>query len=279
MADHYRVQIEAENHLTPAEVAALAAAELPGPAHAWVGKLAQMCARIGSPSRPFRHRPIAQNVSLYEGAGPAEAPRGLVVAFTGVAMRMMLPIAPFLQALPADRVDVLVLRDPNRVAFLDGVPGYAASLPALAARLEADLPLARYADRRCVGTSSGGAAALVFGRLVGARVALSLGGAHPRGLVMRTARPELDRFAFEPLMAGAGPSLTRMICAHGEDFPRDSVRSRLLAMTLTRSEVLVVREVATHGVLGGLVQRDALPRFLEEVLLGDAPPAGGAWRP
>lgn len=280
-ADRYRVQIEAENELSPAEIAALhaAASELPEPSRAWVDKLAAMCRRIRDPIQPFRRRALGPGVSFLEGSAAPGAPRALVVAFTGVAQRMMLPLAPFLQGLPADRCDVVVLRDPNRLAFLAGLPGYAPDLPALAARLAADLPMDRYAGRYCVGASSGGAAALAFGPLVGARIALSLGGLHPRCMALRGAPAEIDRYVFERLREAGPRAATRLVCAHGADFLRDCVRSRLLAMTVPGSEVLVVRSVALHGVVAGLFLRDALARFLEQVLLDGALPADGAWQP
>jgi hypothetical protein len=279
VADHYRVQIDAENVLAPAEVDALKAAPLPATARAWVDRLALMCNRIQAPRQRFRRRNLSVNAAIYEGEGPPGAPRSLVVGFTGVGLRMMMPAAPFLQALPAERCDVLVLRDSERHAFLGGVPGYADGLAGLAARLEQDLPLARYADRRCVGTSSGGAAALAFGALIGARVALSLGGAHPSVMVRRAASGALDRTGFDRLIAAAPPGATRLVCAHGDGSVRDSIRNRLLAMAVPGAELLVVRGIAEHAVLGGLVPRKALGRFFEDVLLGDALPADGVWQP
>ncbi|CAH0252703.1 hypothetical protein [Roseomonas sp. CECT 9278] len=280
-ADRYRLQIEAENELSPAEIDALhaRAAGLPDASRDWVDKLAAMCRRIRDPIQPFRRRALAPEVSFFEGSAPPGAPRALVVAFAGVAKRMMLPLGPFLQGLPADRCDVLVLRDPDRLAFLAGLPGYAADLPALAARIATDLPMARYSGAACIGASSGGAAALAFGPLIGAGVAVSLGGLHPRGMPLRHAATPIDRYVFDALRAGTPKAATRLVCAHGEDFLRDCVRSRLLAMTVPGSEVLVVRGVALHGVVAGLFQRNALARFLEEVLLDGTLPADGAWQP
>lgn len=279
-ADRYRVQIEAENHLTPVELDALhaAASELPEPSREWVEKLVALCRRIRQPTQPFRRQALTADISFHEGSAPAGQQRSLVVAFTGVAQRMMMPLPPFLQALPADRCDVVVLRDPDRCAFLAGVPGYAADMAALAARLAADLPMARYAERCCIGVSSGGAAALAFAPWFGARLALSLGGMHPRGMALRGATAEIDRFALDRLRVASAPPATRLVCVHGDDFLRDAVRSRLLAMTVPGSEVLVLRGVALHGAIAGLFQRNALARFMQEILLDGALPEDGAWQ-
>jgi hypothetical protein len=280
-ADRYRVQIDAENELSPAEVAALhrAALDLPEDSRPWIDKLAAMCRRIRNTIQPFRRHAVGPGVAFLEGTAPPGAPRVLVYAFTGVAQRMMLPLAPFMQGLPADRCDVVVLRDPNRLGFLNGVAGYATDLPSLAARIAAELPVSGHAASVCIGTSSGGAPALAFGQLMGARLALSLGGLHPRTMRLRNAEAPLDRFAFEKLRAAAPPPATRLVCAHGEDFHRDCVRSRLLAMTVPGCEVLAVRGVALHGVVAGLFQHNALARFMEEVLLDGVLPADGTWQP
>jgi hypothetical protein len=280
-ADHYRVQIDAENFLSPAEIAGLAAMgdALPPQAHTWVQRLLNLGGRIRRDLQPYTRRALGENAMLYEGIASEDASRILVVGFSGVANRMMLPVAPFLQALPAARCDVLVLRDPARTAFLRGVPGYAPDLPALAARLGADLPLSRYAERRCIGTSSGGAAALAFGTLIGASVALSLGGTHPRGMATAGVPPGPERFAFDRLFDGHPPARTRLICCHGQDCIRDSVRGRLMAMATPGAEVLVVPRVALHAVLPGLVPHNAMARFIEEVLLDARLPDDGAWQP
>jgi hypothetical protein len=275
-ADHYRVQIDAENLLAPLEVDALRAAPLDPPARAWVDRLALLCTRVARQRQPFRRHDLAANAAYYEGTGAA-AGRVLVVAFTGVGLRLMMPVAPFLQALPAERCDVVVLRDSDRNSFLRGVPGYAPDLAALAARIRADMPRGRHGEWRSLGTSAGGAAALTLGAWAGARLALSLGGGHPLARALRQPALGLDHAALDRAVAEAPPG-TRLVCAHGRDSEHDSVRSRLLAMAV-RGQVLEVEGIAAHAVLGGLVPRAALTRFLAEILLGDSLPADGVWRP
>lgn len=280
-ADHYRVQLRAENVLEPAAAMALheRVETLPAQAHEWVQRLAEMTQRIHPAAEPYRRHDLAENVNFYEGQGPTGASRSLVVGFTGVGQRMMVPIAPFLQGLPAARCDVVVLRDPGRTAYLTGVPGYAADLPALAARLERDIPTARYTDRRCLGTSSGVSAALAFGPVFGAVLALGLGGMSTAAMRLHQAPDGLDRRQFSRLLLAASPAPTRLVSAHGQACQRDAVRSLLLAMTIPACRPLAVAGVRQHGVVLGLYLADAWRRFAEEVLLGDALPADGIWRP
>jgi hypothetical protein len=322
-ADFYRVQIEAENILSPAEVAALDPAELPPPAAAWQARLSGMMGQVAPAVQAFRRRDLSDHASFFEGAGDAGAGRCLVVGFTGIALRMNVPAPVFLQALPAAACDVVILRDPGRAAFLAGVPGYAPDLPALAERLAADLPGGRHPGGwRCIGTSAGGAAALYFGRLAGARRAVSVDGGHPAGFSLPSAGA-LDRRAFDVALeqvardrhrpasppgqpsrmlslggrvearadagsaeadnapAGRPPGEAVLIAAHGVGDPRDALRGRLLAAGLPGARALTVAVEGPHGLLGTLLARRLLARFLAEVLLDDTPPGAlpAAWPP
>lgn len=280
-ADHYRVQMHAENTLDPAAAMALRARidTLPVESHEWVRRLADMVLRNQPVAEPYRRHDLAETVCFYEGQRPAGTPRSLVVAFTGAGQRLMLPVAPVLQGLPAARCDVLVLQDSARAAFLTGVPGYAADLPALAARLERDIPMAGYADRRCIGASSGVMAALAFGPIIGAALSLGLGGMSPAAMRLAQAPGGLDRGLFRRMLAGASSGRTRLVCAHGEGCQRDAVRGSLLAMSIEACRVLVVAGVTHHGVVANLFLANAWRRFVDEVLLGDTLPADGVWRP
>ncbi|WP_137124696.1 hypothetical protein [Roseomonas sp. HF4] len=272
-ADFYRVQIDAENLLSPAEVEALEPAGLPPQAAAWLGKLRGMLMLAGGGAQAFRRRDLSDNATFYEGEGEG-SPRCLVVAFTGIAMRMNVPAPAFLQALPAASCDVVILRDPGRAAFLAGVPGYAADLPALAARLAADLPGGRHPGGiRCIGTSAGGAAALYLGRLVRARRAVSVDGAHPAALKLRLP-DEVDRGALDAALARTPPGPEVLVAAHGIGDLRDAVRGRLLAAGLPGARALTVAVQGPHGLFGTLLARRLLGRFLAEVLLADTPPDG-----
>jgi len=282
IADLHRAQFDAENRMTPQEVAALAAeaAALPEAARPWIARLAGMVRRIRPEPEPYRRRAIAEGVTLFEAEGAPGARRDLVIGFCGEAHRLMMPVAPVLQAFPAARCDVLVLADASQANFLLGLPGYAADPVALATRLSRDLPLSRYAALRCFGTSAGGAAALGYGAGLGARVAMSLGGAHPLAMSERRIQGrDIDRLAFDRAIAAAPPGRTRLLCVHGQKHARDVVRTRLQSIALPGGRAIAVEGIAQHGVIAGLFLRDAMVRFFEEMLLSDSPPEGGVWRP
>jgi hypothetical protein len=272
-ADFYRVQIEAEAVLAPAEVESLDPAGLPARARAWRDKLRGMMRLAGGAPQPFRRRALAENATLYEGPAAPGAVRSLVIGFTGIAQRMNVPAAAFLQALPAEACDVVILRDPARAAFLSGVPGYAADLPALLERLARDVPPGRHAGgMRCIGTSAGGAAALFAARLAGARRGVSVDGAHPGGLELRFAGA-VDRMAFDAALAGRPPGDAVLVVAHGIGDRRDAMRGRLLAFGLPGARVVRVTVEGPHGLFGTLLSRRLLAPFLAGMLLADTPPA------
>jgi hypothetical protein len=278
-ADFYRVQIDAENLMTPLEVTALAArAEaLPEPARPWIERLDGLVRRVRPEPEPFRRREIAPHVQLYEGTGE---PRDLVIGLTGVALRLMMPAAPVLQAFDASRCDVLVLADADRTCFLSGLAGYAEGPEAAARRLAQDLPLSRYAAVRTFGTSAGGAAALAYGAQLGARVALSLGGSHPFTLSPRRANGQvLDRRVFDRMIASARPGATRLFCVFAEMHARDAVRTRLQAIGLPGARAVSVTGVPHHGVITGLFHGNALVRFFDEWLFAETTPEGRDWAP
>lgn len=280
-ADFYRVQIEAENRMVPAEVEAIAAIapDLPERARAWARRLDASMRLSRAPTQPFRCTHLAADVLFYEAEG--DAPRCLVIGLTGAALRMNLPIPFFLQALPPGRCDMLLLRDSVRASFLLGVPGYAADVPALAERIAADLPLARYRDVRCIGTSAGGAAALWLGALLRARRAVSVDGAHPNAHALRFPARKLEAGAFDRSFAAPQPGTTEMTVVHGADNRRDAIRSHLLAMSVPGARVTGVAGVSVHGVVAPLLQARALAPFLAEVLLGEGPGAAlsAIWSP
>lgn len=278
-ADHYRVQIHAENLLAPAEIIALDRQKqlVPEPAQLWVRNLARMTRAVRAEAQAYRRHDLAENVAFYEGQGAG--PRSLVVAFTGVGQRMMVPAAPFLQGLPAARCDVVLLRDPDLLAFLNGVPGYAADLPALAERLHRDLPGAGVGDRRCIGASSGAAAALAFGPVFGAATAVGLGGLMPEAMLLRQAPDGFDRGVFTRLLAASAQAPTRLICAYGQTSRRDVANGTQMATAIPACRTVAVAGVDMHGLVGGLMRLNAWGRFVQDILLGDTPTEDGVWSP
>ncbi len=114
-----RLHISLEMILAPAEIALLAAQvrergiELPETSAHWLGRMETLVVGDGRPTEAYVRRTLADDASWYAAPGsPAErAERTVVIAFTGDAHRLMMPLALFLQNCPADRYEFLVVFD------------------------------------------------------------------------------------------------------------------------------------------------------------------------
>ena len=270
-ADFYQVQIDLENTCVPSEIVALRekSKTLPAPARRWLDGLEVMMRRGSATVQPFRRLPLSDNVWYFQTGAPPEA-KSLLVGFCGNALRLMLPIPVFLQHVPARDFDVVVLRDPSRCFYLRGVPEYAPHLAEVVARLQRDLPCERYSTVRCLGTSGGGAAALVAGTLLGAERALSVGGTHPARLATMLGPSGLKGDEMDALIASLGTTATQRICCFGADNASDAEGAHSLCRALPGARAEPAAGVASHNLLLQLFERGALHAFLETRLLEGA---------
>lgn len=270
-------QIALENHEPPALLAALFEERdhlPPGPA-GWAVRMAALMGLPERPVQPFRRRDLAANALFFEGVG--EAPRRLIVVFGGRALRPMMPVGVFLQHLPADRCDVLLLRDPARQSFLGGVEGYAGGFAALAARLLHDLPGARRPGLRCLGMSLGGAASLYAGLLLGAEQAVAVGGVHPAPKLARMPAPGLDGREMDRALDAAGRGgATRLVALHGAEHAHDAAAAAELKAALPDLHILPVPGTGEHNLAAEMLAAGRLEGFLHRVAFGDFTD-GGLW--
>lgn len=271
-------QIALENEEPPALLAALFAERErlpPGPA-GWITRMAGAMGLPDRPVQPFRRRDLAANALFYEGTG--QAPRRLLVVFAGRAQRPMMPVATFLQRLPADRCDVLLLRDPARQNFTGGVEGYGEGFAALAPRILADLPGARAGGIRCLGVSQGGAASLYAGLLLATEQAVAIGGAHPAPKLARLPVPGLDGHEMDRALDAAGRrgGATRLVALHAAEHARDAATAADLKVRLPGLHILAMAGTAEHNLPAEMLAAGRLDGFLHRVAFGDFAD-GGLW--
>jgi len=261
-----RTMILAENRLTPEEVIALRARrdDLPSEAREWIERFGAQVEAAGPVTR-FARRTLSANVTLLEAEPPS---RALLVVFCGQVPRPMLPLCLFLQHVPPG-CDVAMLWDPERLMYLRGIRGFADGPAALAARLRAVFEVDRYATVRALGSSSGGAAALAVGALMGVEQAVALGGLHPsQDGVCPLAEEMPDLFGFEAALRDAPPSATRLICGYGEDYAIDRDRAEALLQGFRNAIGLPIAGVDDHNILLLLMRRGDLARFLDQAAFG-----------
>lgn len=288
-ADFYRLQILAECDAVPTDIAAMFRHRdmLPGEAVAWLGNVRKMMFAQATTVQPFRRQQISGNVALYTTrAAPAE-PRDLLVACCGLADRLQIPIPAVLQHLDGKRFDVLLLRDPSKRIYLQGVPEYAADLGQVVERIRQDIDLAGYRSIRSIGTSGGGWAAFTVGAMLGADRAISMSG-KPPGATFRLAQmwekrgyslddQNADFSVFERFFDHIPDRSTRLLAIFGADYQIDREGAEAFEQ-LVGAVGIGFRGVDDHNLMFEILKKRLLATFFDRFLTGDldeiVPPQG-----
>jgi len=103
------------------------------------------------------------NILVEEGSDP----RRLIIAFTGFQGALNVPVFDFLSATGLVGASRILLRDPSRLLYMRGCRPDAPGLAALQRRLRKEIDKLAPEHVTCVGTSSGGYAAILYGHLLG----------------------------------------------------------------------------------------------------------------
>lgn len=232
-------------------------AAFPPESYAWLDELAGWAARSGTAApQAYVRRRVLPNVLAYSDGGPT-AGKTLLVCFTGVARRLFMPIPVFLQHLAAVRFDLLVLRDPSRNGYRDGLAGVAEDFEGLVDVVATLFDRRAYRAVVTYGTSGGGLPAVFAALRLGLDKGVSVAGKGPldprwltigEGGVGAMLR-DLARAARQP------PNL---LLVHGADCEADVEAARTLA------ECVPARTLAVHGRDGRKMGHNAVfPLVLE----------------
>jgi hypothetical protein len=288
-----RVQIALENMLTPIEAQRFAPGFGPiltarllliqGPtadppagetmgeklfsnAQQWRTRLQMQMALAGKAvAEGYSRTRLRRDVLLYSYA-EATGPKRLLILFTSLAMRPMMPVHVFLQHLDVRTTDVLLLRDAARDGFRSGSFGVGTSLDELVDRLPSLVDLSRYDSVNTMGTSGGGVPALIAGLALAARSAISAGGVHHdkynstfHGRPLGEALGELRR---------AAGSRTSIFLLRGAESPADEAAVEATAALLGATRINVRKEdiAVGHNCLFPLAQQHHFSRVLEAML-------------
>ncbi len=276
--EYYAARIRVLQEALPHEIAALGDTpahgrrRLPPAERRW---LEWLCAEVlgSSPPVRIRQRTLARGVrSLLGPDGGGDA--GLVVLFSGGAGRLNIALATFLQHLPWEGREVLILADPSRQAYLAGIPGVAESLPSLAAWI-----VAHAAGRplSTLGTSMGGGPAVIAGILAGADRAAAVGGSDP--LRRREVEDHIRDPGSRPAAIAAelaahrsvkGGATTDVLCVHSEGNGRDSAHAGELLTRVETGRRVVLTPARSHNVLREALDAGVLQELLA-LLIGSGP--------
>jgi hypothetical protein len=279
-AEFYRIRILIENILTPSEVLMLArsAEQFFEPARAWLKEFCNALQSGHTQIQNFQRKPITSSIELFQSAGNDQGDKTLLLSFCGAYpfRPLALPTAIFLQHIPAERFDVLVLRDPAGLFFLKGVSNYVQSIDALADRIAAEISHTRYRAVRSCGISAGGYAALVVGELLNAECAVSFSTGHPASF-LRSSKltvAGLDGYEADRMLAKRDRrSVTKMLNIFGQENLKDREVAKSLSQTFPGLHNLAVAGIKSHLVVVELIRKNALKKFLDRTLLGALDPA------
>lgn len=275
--------IRLENNITPQELAdlwqalflsdsywrserstntSLPVAEVRDATRAWLSSFTALAGlRSGETPEPFTCQVLGNDVKFFSnGANPSG--KTLLIGMAGQLQRLMLPIAVFLQALPAARADLLLLQDSQRDGFRTGVVGVANNFEDLLSILPRVFKFDQYRRRCMIGTSGGGLPAILAGLAFGADVAMSVGGNSPRDFRWSGQQAPIAR----SLLARASRQTTRLVAVYGVNSEKD----RLAAVEL--SELVPAKLIGVssptgmvkHNALYPLAQHGQLANFVQQ---------------
>lgn len=288
-ADFYRLQILTECDAMPVEMGVLFRCRdiLPKEIEGWTQTLQAMMFAQATAFQPFRRQQISRNVILLTTRGAPAEPRDLLVACCGLADRLQIPIPAVLQHLDGKRFDVLLLRDPSKRIYLQGVPEYAADLGQVVERIRQDIDLAGYRSIRSIGTSGGGWAAFTVGAMLGADRAISMSG-KPPGATFRLAQmwekrgyslddQNADFSVFERFFDHIPDRSTRLLAIFGADYQIDREGAEAFEQ-LVGAVGIGFRGVDDHNLMFEILKKRLLATFFDRFLTGDldeiVPPQG-----
>jgi len=212
---------------------------------------------------PFRWKrhAVGDHADLFASVQSRLAEKTLIVAFTGRTMRLMTPTHHVLGSLSPARHDLLMLRDPSRSHYHDGIPGLGADLVAVARALGRYVQDSGYRRVVALGTSAGGIPAVCSAILNGWERVLACGtdrlSSHP------CFRDVLEYCA----QLHAAASKPEVILAYSAGNERDTDGARQIAALLPAARLLPDARFADHSLLYELHRLGELAGFLARELL------------
>jgi hypothetical protein len=197
-----------------------------------------------------------RNARLY--STPDTSRQRLLVAFTGTAHRMMMPLPIFMQALPRN-TDLLILYDPLKNHYRSGIWDGDRTLWDLRS-IVAPI-ISAYGDTVALGTSLGGLPALRFSKHAGLRRGISFGGRLIDDTLLILRRHMVPP-AYDPLCACDEARNTEVILVHAANNVQDAQAARCAAVA-ANSHTISLAGRSNHGILWDMQRLDHLPDLLE----------------
>lgn len=199
---------------------------------------------------------------LYSRGGAST--QGLLVCFTGIARRLMMPIPIFLEYFSALRTDVLVLRCERGTSYEQGIQGIGNDFPSVVKWLHSLVERRRPIEIYTAGTSSGALPALVTGLELEAKAVLVAGvrTTDVSAISGRQGVTELGHLL--PDKAGPAARAPLVEIAFGEDCERDAITAQRMSVSLPHCRLIPVPS-SGHGCLWPLAERGQLNDVVKQM--------------
>jgi len=243
---------------TPQEISSSLprAGDLPQHAADWLARLGDYCFSDRCTPAAFRRTNEDEDWALYEGEGSPEQSE-LIIGITGGAGMLFQPPAVVLQQLDEWKHHLLIVRDSDRFVYRRN----GRTVESME-RLSDDLRSVASGYRSVVtlGSSMGGAPALILGIRIGARRAVSMGGQAMEAAEIRRYLP--DHHA---------ASTTEILCVHGAGHARDRAAAELMHQHLPGSSVVALKGIFGHNISHDAFGMGTLRALYEMMLSGEAP--------
>jgi hypothetical protein len=258
--DRQRIARDILKYATPGELETLVmSVTARGPFRNWLRDTYALVTRHVSTPAPYDCDYSSPGVSHFTGGGTA---RVIVTMFCGRAQVLSGPTASILQYFPPQSFEILVLRDPQAHGFTRGIAGFADSFTDLIEKLRTEFDLGRFDEIRCMGSSSGSAAALAAGQLLGASRLVSFGGRPPSRSASfggTEGAEELERHI------SAGPDgADRAFAVFAADNAEDGNSARALSKFLNLT-LVPVEGIADHAIIAALHRIGQMSAILQKV--------------
>lgn len=196
---------------------------------------------------------------------PNSSRERLIVAFTGAAMRLMMPLPIFMQALPRN-TDLLILYDPQNNHYRSGIWDGNTTISLLSSIFQR--MFSAYKETISLGTSIGGLPAIRFAKYAGLRRSISIGGQKIDD-TLRILRRDVLVSAFDPLCACDDKLNTEAILIYPADNMQDALAAQCASVT-ANSHLIAIAGRKNHSILWDIMQMKCLPDLLEMLFTSSA---------
>jgi hypothetical protein len=259
-----RLHIDLENTRAPAELGEIKkfidTQDPDAQGHDWVGVLQKLSPQLFETPQAYQRHALASRATLYQDPASDVAKKGLLVAFTGDARRLLLPVCVVLQLIDSRRWDVVVLRKYGTKSFLRGLDDVAGNFPGLIRHVQGAVSPTRYRRTITLGTSGGGSAAIMAALLMGADRGLSICGSAPKTRADIWLRCRITLGQLKAAVLGR-----ELWYVYGAEFAPD-VRSAHVLFERYGGKLHPIPEADEHNVFHWLLERGRLAAFLERLI-------------